>query len=146
MTTPLERFMHYAGLDAFFEALPLMVALGNEASIIALGMAIEERLTKLHTVKRTPAIQTEIDELKGHVNDLLIAHKNAAKARIAIESKTHVVNVTQVRYYGNGHRAQISIKCGGKSYTRHLRLERDGWRGKSVFSDAMMTYQLPSAA
>lgn len=146
MSTPLERYMHYAGLDAFFADLPLMTALGNETSIIALGMAIEERLTKLHSVKRTPQIQTEIDELKGHVEQLLIAHKMAAKERIAAEAKTHVVNVTKVHYYGKGLRAQVSIKCGGKSYTRHLRLEKEGWRGKAVFSDAMMVYQLPIAA
>lgn len=137
------------GIPAFVSSLPLMLALHAEFMAYAVGSAVEDEAIKamksLAKQKQTPEVQAEIARLKGEVDALLSAYKRLQADRVKIEAKTHAMNITRVNRYKNGTRAQVSIRVGGKSYTRHLQRSGNEWTGRSVFSDTMMTYQLPDA-
>lgn len=139
MTTQLS------GIPAFFNSLPLMLALHAEFMAFAVGSAIEEEALNLSKQKQTPEIRAELARIKGEVEVLLKVWKDAQADRMKIEAKTHYHNITRVNFYKRGTRAQVSIRVGGKSYTRHLQRDGDKWTGRSVFSDQMMTYTLPDA-
>lgn len=107
---------------------------------------MEEEMRKAHAEKRAAGIAAAISQLKAIEAAIATAQADYAVFKRGFSAAhTEVFRPAKTQFYNDRKNAQVIVRVGSKSYTRHLKLVNGAWRGNAIIGSGMMDYRLSAS-